>query len=128
VQARRFFTLRIEINPDDLDPTSTILRRMEANLAKIEDAVVRIEISLPAVLSTRLRDDEIYRLAQGAYYLTITRDIRREVRLRLGKSNLEGISPLEALRAYLESKYPPERAKVLLAEGEKLIQSYNQKA
>ena len=128
VQARRFFTLKIEINADDLDPTATILRQIEGNQAKIEDAVVRIEINLPSSLSARLRDEEIHRLAQGAYYLTITRNTHREVRLRLGKNNLEGISPLDALRAYLESKYPPERAKLLLAEGEKLIQSYNQKA
>jgi exonuclease SbcD len=127
VQARRFFTLRIEIDPDDADPTATVLDRMESNLAKIEDAVVRIEISLPAALAGRLRDEEIHRLAEGAYFLTITRDIRREVRLRLGKSNLEGISPQEALKAYLESKYSPERTKQLLEEGEKLIQAYNQK-
>jgi exonuclease SbcD len=126
VQARRFFTLKIEINSDDLDPTTTILRQVEANLAKIKDAVVRIEISLPAVLSAQLRDEEIHRLAAGAYYLTISRDVRREVRLRSGKSNLEGISPEEALKAYLDARYPPERAKILLAEGEKLIQEYNQ--
>jgi exonuclease SbcD len=126
VQARRFFTLKIEINSDDLDPTTTILRQVEANLAKIKDAVVRIEISLPAVLSAKLRDEEIHRLAAGAYYLTISRDVRREVRLRSGKSNLEGISPEEALKAYLDARYPPERAKILLAEGEKLIQEYNQ--
>ena len=49
VQARRFFTLKIEINADDLDPTTTVLHQIEANLAKIEDAVVRIEINLPSI-------------------------------------------------------------------------------
>jgi DNA repair protein SbcD/Mre11 len=127
VQARRFFSLRIDIGPNDLDPTSTILQRVEANLSSIEDAVVRIEISLPSNLSARLRDEEIHRLAEGAYYLTVTRDVQREVRLRLGHSNLEGISPQDALKAFLDSKYPPERAKLLLEEGEKLIQAYNQK-
>ncbi|HSW57990.1 MAG TPA: exonuclease SbcCD subunit D [Dehalococcoidales bacterium] len=127
VNARRFFTLKIEVSPDDLDPTASILRTIEPNLARIEDAVVRIEISLPEALSNRLRDVEIYRLAEGAYHLTISRNIQREVRLRLGRGSLEGISPRDALQAFLESKYSPERARILLAEGEKLIQTYNQK-
>jgi DNA repair protein SbcD/Mre11 len=125
VQARRFFKLRIDIAADDLDPTTTILNRIEANLAKIEDAIVRIELGLPAVLAARLREDEINRLAAGAYYLSITRDVQRDVRLRLGQTNLEGISPSAALKAYLETKYPPERAKILLEEGEKLIRQYS---
>ena len=127
VQARRFFSLRIEIKPDDLNPTATVLQNIEPKLAEIEDAVTRIEISLPAELSSQLRDDEIHRLAAGAYHLTITRDIHREVRLRLGKSNLEGVTPQEALRAYLTTKFSPERAKILQEEGEKLIQEYNNK-
>jgi DNA repair protein SbcD/Mre11 len=124
VQARRFFRLRIDVSADDLDPTATILKKIEANLDNIEDAVVRIELGLPSALSAKLRDDEINRLAEGAYFLTITRDVQREVRLRLGKSNLEGISPSEALKAFLETKYSPERAQTLLEEGEKLIRAY----
>jgi exonuclease SbcD len=126
VKARRFFTLKIEIAPDETDPTEAVLRKVGENLADIEAAIVRIEISLPPSLSTRLRDAEIARMASGAAYLTITRETKREIRLRLGKSNLEGISPAEALKAFLESKYPPERARILLAEGEALIREYNQ--
>jgi hypothetical protein len=58
---------------------------------------------------------------KDAYYLTIAKEIKRENRLRLGKGALEGVTPLDALKAYLENKYPPERAKTLLEYGEKLI-------
>jgi hypothetical protein len=86
--------------------------------------VVRIDISLPAVLSNNLRDAEIRSRVKDAYYLTITKDVQRETRLRMGKGALEGITPDGALKAYLESKYPAERARVLLEHGEKLIREH----
>ena len=125
INARRFFTLDIEIDPEDPDPTATILQAIEVRQSRIRDAIVRINISLPAALSNKLRDSEIRSRAREAYYLTISRDVRRESRLRLGKSSLEGVTPEEALKAYLESKYPPERAKVLLEHGEKIIREHN---
>ena len=128
VQARRFFSMRIEIQADDRNPTATVLQQIEPKLAEIEDAVTRLQIGLPAELAAQLRDEEIHRLAAGAYHLTITRDIHREVRLRLGKGNLEGVTPQEALKAYLATKFSPERAMILQAEGEKLIQEYNNKS
>ena len=70
-----------------------------------------------------LRDNDIRNALAEAYYFTIAKDIRRETRLRLGKWTAEEITPLEALKVYLESKkVSPERAKVLLEYGEKLIQ------
>lgn len=127
VAARRFFSLKIDLKADDPDPTSSVLHQIEPHLAEIKESIVRLEISLPALLAGKVRDEEIYRLAEGAYFLTITHNVQREMRLRLGKSSLEGISPLEALQAYLESKYTPEKAKILLEEGQKLIQEYNGK-
>jgi DNA repair protein SbcD/Mre11 len=128
VQARRFFTLSVQIEPDDLDPTSTVIKAIEANQARLDAAVVRIEIKLPAALSSRLREGEIRRQAASADYLIISRDVQRESRLRLAKSNMEGITPQEALKAYLESKFPPERAKLLYEYGERLIQEHSQKS
>jgi exonuclease SbcD len=121
VQARRFFTLNLEIQPNDPDPTSTVLKAVEANQDEIRGAITRIDVSLPAAISNRLRDSDIRNKIKDAYFLTISRDIRRENRLRLGKGALEGITPEEALKAYLESKYPAERAQVLLEYGQKMI-------
>ncbi|GAI05607.1 unnamed protein product, partial [marine sediment metagenome] len=71
----------------------------------------------------QLRDNDIRSALAEAHYFTIARDIRRETRLRLGKWTAEEITPIEALKAYLESKkVAPERTKILLQYGEKLIQ------
>jgi DNA repair protein SbcD/Mre11 len=125
VKARRFFTLKIEITPEDPDPTGTVIRAVESNQEKIRDAVVRLEIKLPSAVSSRLRDNEINSRLKDAYYFTIAKEIQRENRSRLGRSALEGVTPLDALKAYLETRHSPERAKLLLEYGEKLIQSAN---
>jgi exonuclease SbcD len=122
IQARRFFTLPIDIGTDDGDPTATVVKAIELNMNKIKDAVTRIEIRLPSAVSNKLRDYEIRNLVKDAYYLTISKDIQRESRLRLANSHMEGITPEDALKAWLEGKYSPERAKLLFEYGQKLIQ------
>jgi len=121
VNARRFFTLHVEVEPQEIDPTASVLRQIEINRDQIREAIVRIEISLPAAISGKLRDNDIRSAAREAYYLTVAKDIRRESRLRLGKGALEGITPLDALKAWLEINHKPERAKTLLEYGEKMI-------
>ncbi len=125
IGARRFFTLNIKLDPQELDPTTTVLREIEASREKIKDAIVRINISLSGNPSGKLRENEIRSSAAEAYYLNITREIQRENRLRLAKSALEGITPEEALKAYLETRYPPERAGVLFEHGQRLILEQN---
>jgi exonuclease SbcD len=127
VNARRFISLHIDIPPEDADPTATVTGVIEANQAQIKDAIVRINIALPDEMSAKIRDNEIRNLTKDAYYLSITRDVRRETRLRLGPGAMEGITPAAALKTFLESKYPPERAKVLLEYGEKLIREQQNK-
>jgi len=123
INGRRFLTIDISVNSMDTDPTSTVLKAIADQGDKVTDAIVRVNISLPAEHEGQLRDSEIRNALAEACYLTITRDIRRETRARLGKWTAEEITPVEALKAYLESKkVPQERAKILLEYGEKLIQ------
>lgn len=50
------------------------------------------------------------------------KEIERKTRLRLGNLTVEVITPLDALKAWLEAqKFNPERARILLEYGEKLI-------
>ena len=89
----------------------------------VKDAIVRLNISLPAETEGQLKDNEIREVLKKAYYFTIAKNRERENRLRLGKWTAEELPPLQALKAYLESKnISPERAKLLLEYGEKLIQ------
>jgi exonuclease SbcD len=123
VNARRFLTINVAIETDDIDPTAAVLRAITGQEEKIREAVVRLNISLPAPMETQLRDNDLRDALKEAHYFTIARDIKREVRPRLGSRTAEEITPLEALKAYLESKNTsPERTKVLLEYGQKLIE------
>jgi len=124
VIGRRFLTINTTIEPQDTNPTLTVLKTITEQENKITDAIIRLQISLPAQLEGQLKDNEIRNALKEAHYFTIAKDIRRETRLRLGgELTAEEIAPIDALKAYLESKkVPPERAKTLLEYGEKLIQ------
>ena len=124
VQGRRFLTINTAIQPQDADATSTVLRAIAEQEDRVRDAVVRLNISLPAEMEGQLRDNDIRNGLKEAHYFTIARDIERETRLRLGRWTAEEITPLEALKTYLEAKkppIPPERARLLLEYGERLI-------
>ncbi len=128
VTGRRFLTINIGIELQDTDPTSTVLRAIAEQEDSIRDAIVRLNISLPTEIEGQLRDNDIRNAVKEAHYFTIAKDIQRETRLRLGKWTAEEILPLDALKAYLESKkVSPERAKLLLKYGEKLIQEQRTK-
>ena len=95
---------------------------------KISDAIVRVQISLPSEIEGHIRDNEIRDALKEAYYVTVAKDIRRETRIRLGKYTAEEITPLEALKTYLEAKkVPPSQVRTLLEYGEKLIQQQSTK-
>jgi len=121
---RRFLTINTTIEPQDTNPTLTVLKTITEQENKITDAIIRLQISLPASLEGQLKDNEIRNALKEAHYFTIAKDIRRETRLRLGgELTAEEIAPIDALKKWLEvKKVSPERAKLLLEYGEKLIQ------
>jgi exonuclease SbcD len=124
VAGRRFLTISVDIEAGDSDPTATVLKSIADKADEVKDAVVRLTISLPAELEGELRDGDIRDTLKESHYFTIARDIRRGSRLRLGGLAAEEISPLDALKTYLESKkgVSPERVRLLLEYGERLIQ------
>jgi len=121
---RRFLTININIEPEDTDPTSTVLKAIAEQQDKIKEAIVRLQISLPAQCQGQLRDNEIRNVMKEAHYFNIIKDIQRETRLRLGQWTAEELTPVEALKKYLETRkdLSRERAELLLEYGEKLIQ------
>ncbi len=119
VAVRTFQTISICIDEGDTDPMATILNAI--NQETIKGTIVRLQISMPAEIDGQLRDNEIRDALKEAYYFTVAKDIRREARLRLGKTIAGEIPPLEALKTYLETNFPHERAKVLLEYGENLM-------
>jgi len=123
VNGRRFLTINVTLEEHDVDPTATVLSTIAEQEEKVRDAVVRLNISLPAPIEGQLRDNDLRDALKEAHYFTIARDIKRETRLRLGSGTAEEITPLEALNNYLElQNLSPERKKVLLEYGERLIE------
>jgi exonuclease SbcD len=128
ITGRHFVTINISIEPPEIDPTSTVLRAIDNQADKIRDAIVRLQITLPAEIEGQFRDNDIRNALKPAHYFTIAKDIKRDTRLRLGQWTAEEIAPIDALKKYLESeKISPERAKILLEYGEKLIQEQRTK-
>ena len=122
VSSRRFFTISTALEAEESDPTATVLKAIAEQEDKVREAIVRLNITLPAEIEGLLRDSDIRDALKEAHYSTIAREIQREARLRLGNYTAEEITPLDALKAYLESKkVSPERTKILLEYGEKLI-------
>ena len=123
VKARRFLTIEVELKADEVDPTSAVKMAVNAEKEKLKDAVVRLNIKVPSTLEGQLRDSEIREALKEAHYISITRDVQRETRLRLGSRNAEEITPYTALEAWLETQHiDPERRKILLEHGRKLIE------
>jgi exonuclease SbcD len=127
VEGRRFLTINTAIEPGDADPTSTVLRAIAEKEDMVWEGIVRLNVTLPAEMEGQLRDNDIRNALKEAHNVTIAKDIQRESRLRLGSWTAEEITPLEALKAYLETRKPPipeERAKMLLEYGERLIHEH----
>ena len=122
VEGRRFLTIEVALEEQDADPTSTVLQAIARQGKKIKEAIVRLNITMPAQLEGQLRDADIREALEEAHFSTVARETVHEARLRLGQFTAEEITPLDALKKYLESKKtPPERAKMLLEYGERLI-------
>jgi exonuclease SbcD len=127
VKTRHFLTVNVAPEIDDLDPTATVLRAIAAQDTRPADAIVRLNIKIPEQIAGQLRDNEIRDALKDSHYLSVTRNVQRETRLRLGDRTAEEITPLEALKTWVESQnIPPERQKLLLEYGEKLIKGDQQ--
>jgi len=119
INARRFVTIKVNIEPKDAEPTSTIVSAIAEQ--EVEQAIVRLQVSLPQELEGQVRDSDIKEALKEAHHYTVAREVKRETRSRLGDT-AEEITPIQALKAYLQTtKTPPERAKTLLEYGERLI-------
>ncbi|MFC1875380.1 exonuclease SbcCD subunit D [Chloroflexota bacterium] len=120
VNGRRFITIKVNIEPQDIEPTLTIAKAIAQQ--DVGEAIVRLQVSLPQELEGQVRDSDIREALKAAHYCTIAKDIKRENRIRLGDRAAEEITPIQALKAYIKSiKVSPKRAKTLLDYGERLI-------
>jgi len=123
VKNRAFVTVKVEIPPDDIDPTATVLLALSRNSKNISGAIVRLEITLPQNMEGLLRDNEIRAALKAAHFITVAKTTVRVARARLGGAQgAEAITPLDALQAWLDNvNFDPEQQKRLMEYGTELI-------
>ena len=120
LDARRFVTIEVKATGDD--PTTQVLDAIAQT--DTADAVVRVLIHTTADREPLLRDDEIRRALQPAFYVAaVAHEVERKIRLRLGQVNVEEMTPRQVLVRYLEARQtPPERIELLLRHAERIFQ------
>lgn len=112
--ARKFLTIKISLQEEDTNPTETVLKEIEKH--DLKDAIVRVNIDIPANLNKELEMDKIKKALVSAHFVAgISRNVERAERVKIDTEEaVERLTPFEALQKYLESKqYGPEKIKIL---------------
>ncbi len=122
VQARRFVTIRDDVR-EQADPLAALLDTIGGH--ETADAIVRVIVQAEPAQEGLLNDREIRRALDDAYYVaSISKEMERAYRQRLGGESPEELTPAELLVHYLKSKdTPPERIEVLLQHAEGVFQA-----
>ena len=124
VAARRMLTIDVRTRPGE-DPTDAALEAAGKHVGEgLEGAIVRLRVSMEAEQEPAFREGAVRQALASAFHLAgVEREVHRERRTRLGAEDAEKISPLTALRRYLESRNTPaDREQVLVDYAEQLIQ------
>lgn len=120
--ARKFLTITINIRGDDPDPTQTILTEIKNH--HLEDKIVRVIINIPKECEQEIQMDKIKKTLSKVYFLAgISRNIERIDRAKLDTTQVETLTPMEALKKYFEAKkYPPNQQKLLQEYASRLLE------
>jgi exonuclease SbcD len=120
VAARRFLTIRADVR-EEPEPLAALLNKIAQH--DVSDAVVRVIVQAQTEQEGLLRDAEIRQALSPAYYIaSVSKEIERAYRQRLGGESPEGLTPAELLARYLEAKdTPPDRIQTLLRHAEEIF-------
>lgn len=122
--ARKFLTVAVDLKGDDQNPTQTVLDEIKKH--EVSDKIVRVIINIPADCNEELKMDQIKKALDGANCIAgISRNIERKERVKFdGSSEVERLTPVDALRKYFEfKKYTPERQKELEKYAAEILDS-----
>ena len=122
VEARPFVTIRADVR-DQADPLAALLETIAGR--ETAEAIVRVIVQAAPEQEGLLHDRDIRRALDDAYYVaSISKEMERAYRQRLGGESPEELTPAELLAHYLKSKdTPPERIDTLLQHAEGIFQA-----
>jgi exonuclease SbcD len=122
VKARPFVTVNVKVEPGEPDPTDAVLRALARR--DVTDAVVRVQVSLPAGSEHQLREPAVREALRPAHYVAaIRREVEGSRQTRLSSEAAQGLQPLQALALYLESKgIAPEQREKMLGYARELVE------
>jgi exonuclease SbcD len=121
VKARPFLTIRSEPLSDS--PTDEVVKSILRAGPKVENAIVRLQLSGPRARIQAIDEREVRRQLASAHFLTpIQREYTDEARIRLAGADLQGRTPLEMVALYFERQnVAAERREQLLARARALM-------
>ena len=122
LDARKFVTVDVSVEPQDTDPTATVVRAIARH--DIADSVVRVRISLAAESNVHLSETEIRAALEPAHFIaSISREVADARRTRISPSEGEDLQPMQALGLYLDSKnIEGERREKIMSKAAELIE------
>ena len=122
LDARSFVTVDVTLEPQDVDPTATVVRAIARK--EIAGAVVRVRISLTAESDTHLKETEIRAALEPAHFIaSISWEVAGTRRSRISPSEGEDLQPMQALGLYLDSKnIEGERREKIMRKAEELME------
>lgn len=120
--ARRFLTITVNLKANDLNPTKTVLDEIEKN--NLNETIVKLIINIPSDCDEELQMDKVKKaLAPANYIAGISRNVEKKDRIRIEVEGVEGLTPVEALRHYFQTKkYSPDKQKLLEEYASKLLE------
>jgi len=125
IEGRKFVTIKAEIDPQDIDPTQTVINEIDKH--DINGAIVKLQIKLPQESEKMIMDGAIKEALKRASYFTIAKDVKRVPRSRLGSKTIQGLPAAEALQSWLNAtNVTEEHAKILMQYGKELISEIQQ--
>ena len=122
---RRFVKKEISIDIDDLNPTQTVLSRLQRNEKDLKDNIVRLTINIDNEIEKQLDDQVIKNYCDSlAYHFELIKERNRLTRNKVRVNFQSNATPENILETYLKENsqnYTDERRKKLLEYGTQII-------
>lgn len=121
--SRKFLTIVIDLKDQDPDPTQTIIQAIEKH--DVEDKIVRVIINIPKECEAEIQMDKVKKSLHKANFLAgISRNVEKVERIKFdGSTQVESLTPVEALKKYFEfKKYTPDKQKELEKYASELLE------